>query len=135
MSHLVPFSIVDVKTGKIRQTSADLPARFPLYADANSKVIEGSFDQTRHSFDPKRGFALIAEDPRTPPVTGDDVRGEAARRLARTDWMIIRAADPTSGTPVPDAVLAERAAIRAACDALLMNPISADFRDNRHWRT
>ena len=68
------------------------------------------------------------------PVTAGQVREEAARRLGPTDWYVVRSADPTSGQPVPPAVLEQRVAIRAACDALLAeDPIPADFADDEWW--
>ena len=68
------------------------------------------------------------------PVTADQVRQEAARRLGPTDWYVVRAADPTSGEPVPQAVLDQRAAVRAACDELLaQEPIPADFLQESNW--
>lgn len=79
------------------------------------------------------GTKVVDVPPR--PVNGRDVREEAARRLGPTDWYVVRAADPTSGEPVPQAVLDQRAAIRAACNALQdQHPIPADFSDDAWWR-
>lgn len=87
-----------------------------------------------------------------PPVTADDIRGEARRRIlaAIPDWkqanMTARAvelADKQSrGESLTDAEMAERGAIdaawgwiksvRAASDTLESDP-PADFADDAHW--
>lgn len=72
----------------------------------------------------------VAAAPAAP--TAALVKREAARRLAFTDWMVLRATE--GGTPVPDAVTAQRTAIRAASNALeAMEPIPADYGDDRWW--
>lgn len=59
------------------------------------------------------------------------VKAEAARRLAETDWMVLRATE--GGKAVPGAVLAQRAAIRARSNEIekLLPP---DFKADRHWQ-
>lgn len=60
------------------------------------------------------------------------VRAEAARRLAATDWMVMRAAE--GGKPVPADVLSLRAAIRARSNEIeAMTPIPPDFADDHWW--
>jgi len=83
----------------------------------------------------KRWDANAVVDVTPAPVTADRVRQEAARRLGPTDWYVVRAADPTSGGRVPQAVIDARTAIRAACDALLaLDPIPADFAEDCRWQ-
>lgn len=72
--------------------------------------------------------------PSPEPVTVEMVKREAGRRLKYTDWYVTRAADPTDGRPVPESVLAERAALRAAAERLeAMVPIPPDYRSEEHW--
>jgi hypothetical protein len=67
-------------------------------------------------------------------VSIHDVKVEQARRLSLTDGYVTRAADPTDGRPVPDDILAQRAAIRLAATALeAMTPIPGDYRADHHW--
>lgn len=73
-----------------------------------------------------------AQNPSAEPVTAADVRAEAARRLAPTDWMVWRAADPSDGTPVPEGALTYRAGVRAASNAMEDDP-PADFMAPHHW--
>lgn len=69
-----------------------------------------------------------------PAPTTADIKAEAARRLRLTDWYVIRAADPSDGTPVPADIQTQRDAIRTASDALeAMDPIPSDYADDRHW--
>ena len=82
----------------------------------------------------KRWDGKTVVDVAPPAVTARQVRDEAARRLGSTDWYVVRAADPTSGEPVPQAVVDARTAIRAACDALLaLDPIPADYTEDARW--
>lgn len=78
-------------------------------------------------------WSMTGTRPKRPTVA--EIKAEAARRLAATDWYIVRAADPSGGAPIPDEILAQRAAIRAACEALeAMAPrYPHDFTDDRHW--
>jgi hypothetical protein len=69
-----------------------------------------------------------------PPVTIADVKREAGRLLKYTDWYVTRAADPADGTPIPNAVIAERQAIRDGAHRLeAMVPIPPDYRDPKYW--
>lgn len=73
--------------------------------------------------------------PPPPPVTINDVKLEQARRLRYTDGYITRAADPTDARPIPEAVIAERQAIRDGAHRLeAMVPIPPDYRDPKYWR-
>lgn len=72
--------------------------------------------------------------PPPPPVTINDVKLEQARRLRYTDGYITRAADPTDARPIPEAVIAERQAIRDGAHRLeAMVPIPPDYRDPKYW--
>jgi hypothetical protein len=68
----------------------------------------------------KDGVLVSVSDDRTVSATAAErlsaLDAWKAERLAETDWAIIRAQDPT-GKPVPQAILDERAAIRAAANA------------------
>lgn len=75
--------------------------------------------------------ALDAPPPPAPP-TIDDLKAEAGRRLAPTDWYVVRQADPSDSTPVPDVILTYRAAVRAAA-AALEQTLPMDYRDDAHW--
>lgn len=67
-----------------------------------------------------------------PAVTAAEVKTEAARRLATTDWYVIRAAE--GGAAVPEAVTAYRAAVRAASGEIeACDPIPADYADDSYW--
>ncbi len=44
------------------------------------------------------------------------VKKNAGSLLSQTDWMVIREADSSSDQSIPDAVVTERALIRAKCD-------------------
>ena len=73
---------------------------------------------------------LASLAPELPTIA--EVKAEAARRLAPTDWYVIRAAE--GGTPVPSDVLAYRAAVRAASnDIEAMEPIPADLANDSYW--
>lgn len=68
--------------------------------------------------------------PQAPNVA--QVKAEAARRLAPTDWYVIRAAE--GGTAAPANVLAYRAAVRDASNNIeVMDPIPRDFADDSYW--
>lgn len=70
--------------------------------------------------------------PEPPAATAQDVRAEAAARLRATDWYVVRAADPGDSTPVPQAILDYRAAVRAASNAMEADPPS-DYADDSRW--
>ena len=95
---------------------------------------------------------LITKEIQDIPVTSDQVKAEAYRRISdicpewkqrnltaqaailaekgRTNWTAEELTAWTAG----EAIWASIAAIRAASDALeLMNPIPADFTDNSYW--
>lgn len=66
------------------------------------------------------------------PITVGQVKAEAGRRLSATDWYVIRASE--GGSAIPEAVLAERAAIRTRSNEIeAMVPIPADFASDQHW--
>ena len=66
-----------------------------------------------------------------PVVTVAHIKAEAARRLAETDWMVIRATE--GGKAVPGEVTAKRAAIRAASNRLEQS-LPPNYRSDEHWR-
>ncbi len=69
-----------------------------------------------------------------PRIAAVMVKREAARRLAPTDWMALRALESGEVAALADEVRAERATIRAASNRIeKMKPIPADFRDDKYW--
>jgi hypothetical protein len=52
-------------------------------------------------------------------------KANLAATLVKTDWQVIRAADPTSGKPLPDNVLQEREQYRQRCDQVEMEILAA----------
>jgi hypothetical protein len=52
-------------------------------------------------------------------------KSDLAAALAKTDWHIIRAADPTSGKSLADAVLQEREQLRQQCDKVEIEILAA----------
>jgi hypothetical protein len=75
---------------------------------------------------------LVIADYEAPAVSIEQVRAEAGRRLSSTDWLVIRAADPSAQTAVPQDVLVYRGAVRAASQ-VLEESLAADFADDAHW--
>lgn len=73
----------------------------------------------------------VVSSPLAPPVqyppTPSEIKIEASRRLARTDWYVTRHME--TGEPIPEEVLAERAHIRSVTDQEL--PI--DYREDKWW--
>lgn len=66
------------------------------------------------------------------PPSAALVQAEARRRLAATDWYVVRQIE--TGEAVPAPVARFRAAIRARCNALeAMQPIPADYTADQHW--
>lgn len=73
-----------------------------------------------------------AVDRIAPAVTADAVKAEARRRLAPTDWYVIRKGD--TGQDVPETVTAHRAAIRAASAVVeALDPIPTDYAADARW--
>lgn len=67
-------------------------------------------------------------------VTVEQIKAEAARRLRSTDWMVTRAADPSDGRPMPEAVVEMRQRIKRAGESLEgLSKIPADYRDDKYW--
>lgn len=130
------ITLIDRATGRIKQLTADRLWRLGLYSDAETLAVLGKFDETIHRFDPANNYRLIEEperaEPKPPKVA--EVRAECARRLAFTDWMITRAADPADGRPVPDDVVERRKTIKASCERLIgMTPIPINYTDSEFW--
>ncbi|NKD76613.1 hypothetical protein HEQ60_02350 [Haematospirillum sp. H1815] len=60
------------------------------------------------------------------------VQAEARRRLAATDWYVVRQIE--TGEAVPAPIARFRAAIRERCNALeAANPIPPDYYADQHW--
>lgn len=86
-------------------------ARFPQllgghgnYLLGEDGYVHGTFPEADYSVDAVRA-ALVAE-----------MKSHVQRRLANTDWYLIREWDASGGQPVPDEVLAARAALRERSD-------------------
>ena len=52
-------------------------------------------------------------------------KADLAAALAKTDWQVIRAADPTSGKSLSDDVLQEREQYRQRCDEIEIEILAA----------
>ena len=52
-------------------------------------------------------------------------KSDLAAALAKTDWHIVRAADPTSGKSLANAVLQEREQLRQQCDQVEIEILAA----------
>jgi hypothetical protein len=52
-------------------------------------------------------------------------KADLAAALAKTDWHVVRAADPTSGKSLVDAVLQEREQLRQQCDQVEIKILAA----------
>jgi hypothetical protein len=52
-------------------------------------------------------------------------KSDLAAALAKTDWHIVRAADPTSGKSLANAVLQEREQLRQQCDQVEVEILAA----------
>jgi hypothetical protein len=53
-------------------------------------------------------------------------KADLAAALAKTDWQVIRAADPSSGKPVSDEALQEREQLRQRCDLVEAEIVAAE---------
>ena len=67
------------------------------------------------------------------PVTANQVKKEASRRLNETDWAVTRKAE--TGEEIPADIASKRMAIREASDTLeaMGNEIPADYTDDKYW--
>lgn len=85
------------------------------------------------------GTILTADGVITPqkpvvPLTVEQIKAEAARRLRSTDWMVTRATDPSDGRPMPEAVVEQRRRIKQASESLEgLSKIPPDYRDDKYW--
>lgn len=122
------YQIYDLATGRTGIYGTTAPENFASKAAPGQGVIEGNFPNCIVDAD-----GVPHPIPVLPFVIGPaQVKLEAARRLAATDWMVIRAAE--GGTPVPEDIAAARATIRASSNAIeAMTPIPRDFDDDRYW--
>lgn len=125
----VTVGIFQASTGKLLFRVSDRRDRIELYADGIEKIaIEGDFpNNTRLENGVPVQFEVAV--PRPTPL---DVKREAARRLAETDWMILRELD--GGKAMGKEVRASRQAIRAASDRLEAMPaIPYDYTADKYW--
>ncbi|MGB0694006.1 MAG: hypothetical protein ACPGOY_00045 [Rhodospirillaceae bacterium] len=75
---------------------------------------------------------LAAHDPTKTGITAAAVKAEAGRRLAETDWYVVRMTETGQATPAD--VLTHRAAIRTTSDQLeQLTPIPTDYAANSRW--
>lgn len=131
----VPYTIFNIETGRIRKRGTAPADELARKAREGEAVIEGDYPNDQFEIaitesGPEPRAIVLEKD----PVLLRHVEAEADRRLSRTDWMITRAADPTSSKPVPEAILNERATIRAAFARIAtMDPIPDGFRDDAYW--
>ena len=66
------------------------------------------------------------------PASMADVKAEAARRLAETDWMVLRAAEGERSVPLE--VADRRRAIRDVSGRLeRMSPVPSDYMNDKWW--
>lgn len=109
----------------------DLPAdAVEITTDERAAVLAGqAAGKTIAADDAGRPVAVT---PPPPIPTVADVKAEARRRLAATDWYAIRKAD--TGQPMPDGVATYRAAVRAASsDIEALSPLPADYAADARW--
>ena len=78
---------------------------------------------TMNRFFETEGQARKVDDIRTDLLILN--KADLAAALTKTDWHVIRAADPTSGKPLPDDVLQEREQYRQRCDEIEIEILAA----------
>lgn len=66
-----------------------------------------------------------------PTITVAMVKAEAARRLAQTDWVVLRAME--SGKAAPEAILRGRATIRARSNEIEAD-LPPDYKADWRWQ-
>lgn len=128
------FLVYNPDTGQILRCGTCRPSDIDLQARPGEAVIEGSADDEAQyirdgalvDYPPCPGdwaaydyAAHCWTDPRSPEMLAALARTEAQKAareyLAETDWMVTRAAE--TGKPIPEDVLAKRAAARATLSA------------------
>jgi hypothetical protein len=130
---MIEFTLYDMATGIIEATGI-VPDETSLNATMEARPGFGAIVGQRIN---ARLYRIVNGEPvewvREPdPVTVAEVKAEAERRLRVTDWMVIRASE--GGAAVPPDVLSQRAAIRAASNALgAMSPIPTSYQDDIWW--
>ena len=78
---------------------------------------------TMNRFFETEGQAREVDDIRTDLLVLN--KADLAAALAKTDWQVIRAADPTSGKSLSDDVLQEREQYRQRCDEIEIEILAA----------
>ncbi len=69
------------------------------------------------------------------PPTVQDVKDEAARRLAPTDWQVLKSVESGDGPAISADLRKARALIRERSNEIeALDPIPADYRDEKYWR-
>lgn len=127
------YAVYETETGKV--VSAGKSTNRRILVLARNSLNEGQSLYVGE-IDPKTTF-LPGGVPAPKPaevriVTALEVKAHAGRLLSYTDWVVVKALD--TGEPADPAIIAKRAAIRAASDAIeAMSPIPADFTDQKYW--
>lgn len=108
---------------------------------ASGHVLRSGFTQNADDVDrqavDESEYAQIEDGPvevyRAPTeVTAAMVKAHAARLLRYSDWYVTRRME--TDEPIPEGVSAYRQAVRDASGAIeAMDPIPADYQDQRHW--
>jgi hypothetical protein len=127
------YAIYEEATGKVVGAGSSTNARVLYLARKNLKPGQALY---KGKIDPNTTY-LPGGVPTPKPeevrvVTALEVKAFAGRLLSYTDWVVVKALD-TGEPPNPD-IIAKRAAIRAASDAIeAMDPIPADFTEPKYW--
>lgn len=127
------YAIYETETGKV--VSAGKSTNRRILVLARNSLSEGQSLYVGE-IDPKATF-LPGGVPTPKPVEArvvspSEVKAFAGRLLSYTDWVVVKALD--TGEPADPAIIAKRAAIRAASDAIeAMHPIPTDFTDPKYW--
>ena len=127
-----PYSVYELSSGIVIRSGYAATMR-DVHAQVVDRAKEGVVNELLE-IDAVRvvGTKRKYRDKPVELVTKGQVKNWAGRLLSYTDWAITRFHE--LGTPVPEAITAERTQIRAACAWIEeMSPIPQDYRSPKWW--
>lgn len=127
------FAIYEAETGKVLRVGKSTNRRQRVLERRNLKPGEAIYNG---EIDPRAQYlpgGVPADKPEeTPVITRKQVGEHMSRILSYSDGYVMRRAD--TGEAIPADVQAYRTAVREAAKALkAMEPIPADYRDQKYW--